>query len=108
VSDVERSLGPRSRTISPSVESFECKDKTPVVKLPIPKPCKGSKKEVTATEEAVARADEEVVTLETKHVREDVMPPTIVSKHKKPLGRISDVEEEKTPGKPPPQGGSLK
>jgi hypothetical protein len=108
VSDVERSLGPRSRTISPSVESFECKDKMPKVKLPIPKPCKGSKKEVTAIEEAVAGADEEVATLGTKHVREDVTPPTIVSKRKKPLGWISDVEEEKTPGKSPPQGGSLK
>jgi hypothetical protein len=46
--------------------------------------------------------------LGTKHVREDVMPPTIVSKRKKPLGQLSDVEEEKTPGESPPQGGSLK
>lgn len=50
VFDVERFLVPRSRTTSPSIESFECKDKTPTVKLPIPKLCKGSRKEVTATE----------------------------------------------------------
>lgn len=56
----------------------------------------------------MARADEEVAALGTKHVWEDVTPPTIVSKRKKPLGRLSDVEEEKTLGESPPQGGSLK
>lgn len=99
---------PCSRTINLSIESFEYKDKMPTMKLPIPKSCKGSKKEVTAIEEAVVGADEEVVALETKHVREDMTPPTIVSKRKKPLGRLSDVKEEKTPGESPPQGGYFK